>query len=206
MKDFYDTYAGEIVNNFPVDKTTPVDEIKKQHNAKAICKQCTCSSPVFGYGSYYPDIMIIGMEPTEYDTTIGIPFASKEQHKVHGYTEYLKRSPHISTFWYTYLHMCREGGGDCFDRLVLELSIANPRWLVALGEDVLNALKGIGSPTFPGTEGGVAHMIKLGTQYYPVYILTEPEKLYHDPEKYRSQAKYELDFISNDTRKATDYK
>lgn len=204
MKQFYDKYKEDITNNFPVDQTTPMDELKRQRNEKKICKGCSCQNPVYGYGSYYADIMFVGSRPTQYDIELGIPFSSVPFRKLQGYMEYLKKQDHLQKFWFTYLSMCDIQEEHCLDRFKLELTIAKPKWIVALGAEVLNEMKKLGDATFPGTERHVTHMISFG-EYFPVYVVVDPQKLFYDADSYRSWAKQDLDYIIKDTKEASGF-
>lgn len=199
MRDFYQKFKEDISNNFPVDRTTAMDELKKQRQEQKICKGCTCTNPVYGYGAYYADIMFVGLGPHDYDKEIGIPFSTNPAKKVHGYAEYLKKHEHLSKFWFTYLSMCGDTNHNCYDRFLLELQIAKPKWIVALGAEVLIKMKQFGSPTFEGTERCVTHLIQFG-QYYPVYLVVDPQKLFYSGDIYRTIAKQDLDFIIKDTK------
>ena len=105
-----------------------------------LCKLKDQPGPVLGYGGLDADIMFIGEAPKEGDVSTGIPFTgiAKERMVAAIKNNELKKDE----YYFTYLvkHQITEGSTPnsidhkpCFDMLLEEIELINPRIICSMG-------------------------------------------------------------------------
>ena len=107
------------------------------------CKECRLKDqpgPVLGYGSLKADVMFISDAPKEYEASSGIPFTGTAREKM--VAAIAGNDLKKGEYYFTYLikHVLPEGDKPCFvahkkcfDILLKEIELINPRIIVSMG-------------------------------------------------------------------------
>lgn len=179
-------YYKQLINAGPINIPLIEDVSLEQYRLK----HCVPGkSKALGFGTSNPLIMFLCLEPNDYDLESGKPFTTKAGEKVFGISEYLNRKLSlINNTYYTCLFSQRRDLVDEFtevSRFIEELGYVSPEYLVIFGEDTVRCL----------TQQDVSDymVITMGGVSYPTFVFPDLNKLFFQPDTYKTIFKDLLD-------------
>lgn len=195
---FYTQYKNAVSPKIDMVISDPLEGLKSSYKNCSACGLCV-SDKVFGSGAYSPMICVIGESPSMYDHESKRLFADKAGEKLKGMLSYVNRKlPLDNNVYYTNLVLCPSNvlgvkdADKCLGRLLEELEMVNPRYIVLLGEVVANHLLKV--------DWGIdalrlkKHVSELD-KYYPMFVTHSLKELLYKNSDVKDKVKEELDYI-----------